>query len=77
MGRCGTWAPRSNGQARHIHDAGLAAVKAFVAIRSIAIIGWLKQRPEIAHAERYAARLIDHASAECERLLALPPDAVI
>ena len=64
-------------EVRALDARGVAAVKALVAVRSIAIIGWLKERPEVAHAKRYAALLIDHASAECERLLSLPADAVI
>ena len=64
-------------EVRALDARGVAAVKALVAVRSIAIIGWLKERPEVAHAKRYAALLIEHASAECERLLSLSADAVI
>lgn len=62
---------------RPLDDRAVAAVPAFMAIRAIALLGWLKHRPELEHGNAYAAELIEYACLACERLLSLPPDAVI
>lgn len=62
---------------RPLNDRAVAAVPAFVAIRAIVLLGWLKHRPELEHGEAYAAELIEYACLACERLLSLPADAVI
>ena len=62
---------------RPLDDRAVAAVPAFMAIRAIALLGWLKHRPEMEHGRAYAAELIEYACLGCERLLSLPSDAVI
>ena len=62
---------------RPLSERAVAAVPAFVAIRAIVLLGWLKHRPELEHGAAYAAELIEYASLACERLLSLPADAVI
>ncbi len=64
-------------EARPLDERAEAAVPVFMAIRAIALLGWLRQRPEVEHMPGYASMLIEYACSECDRLLSLPPDAVI